>query len=156
MTRFLRPFSLFRRLSGQQTANGLSVSIALLAILFLHLESSPTPAGADVARRISSKQAFVIVAQKPESAQPTQPKETSQVEQSPLERAEKELVSKIQLIEKGVEYLAKMPDYTAQFVKQELVNGDLLDEQEMEMKVRHAPSPLMAPRLRSWLAFDMG
>jgi hypothetical protein len=43
------------------------------------------------------------------------------------------------MIERGLEFLAKTPDYTAQFVKQELVRGELLDEQEMEMKVRHQP-----------------
>ena len=43
------------------------------------------------------------------------------------------------MIERGLEFLKKTSDYTAQFVKQELVRGELLDEQEMEMKVRHAP-----------------
>jgi hypothetical protein len=129
----------YRRLSGQQKANGLSVSIAVFAILFLHLESSPTPAGSDVARRVSNKQAFVIVNQKPEPGPQSQVPDPSEEELTPEQRSEQALIAKIQLIEKGVEFLGKTPDYTAQFVKQELVNGSLLDEQEMEMKVRHAP-----------------
>ncbi len=135
---------LFRRFNAQQTANGMSFSIALFALMFLYLESSPTPAGADVARRVTSKHAFVIVQAKPEAAAATnaQPQQTTEVVQAdltPEQKHERDLLLKMQLIEKGLEFLTKTPDYTAQFVKQELVNGELLDEQEMEMKVRHAP-----------------
>jgi hypothetical protein len=132
-------FRLFRRVSGQQKANGLSASIAGTAMLFLHLESSPTPAGSDVARRLTNKQPFVMMAQKPEVPPQSTTVVATQETLTPEQRTEKELLGKIQLIEKGVEFLAKTPDYTAQFVKQELVNGSLLDEQEMEMKVRHSP-----------------
>jgi hypothetical protein len=136
MNRFFR---LFRYLDGQQTANGMSVSIAVFAILFLHLESAPTPAGADVARRVSNKQSFVFTPAPTVNAVEPERVNVDEVALTPEERAEKDLITKIKLIEKGLEFLAKTPDYTAQFVKQELVNGELLDEQEMEMKVRHAP-----------------
>lgn len=125
-------------LNSQQTANGMSVFIAAFAVLFLHLESAPTPAGADVARRPTNKYALVI-ASTPEKVLQAPAVDASSADLTPEQRLEKEITAKIQLLEKGVEFLAKTPDYTALFVKQELVNGELLDEQEMEMKVRHAP-----------------
>ena len=147
-----RSFRLFRCLSRQQTANGLSVSVALFAILFLHLESSPTPAGADVARRPTARQSFNFAAAKPEkSVNPVESTEP-QTELAPEQLHESQLAEKIRLIERGLEFLAATPDYTAQFVKQELVNGDLLDEQEMEMKVRHAPFSVYM----KWVAGDIG
>ena len=138
MNRCLR---LFRCLDGQQTANGMSISVAVLAILFLHLESSPTPAGADVARKVTNKSSFVMVQAAPAAAATTEKAagDASQQDLTPEERTEKELLAKIKILEKGIDFLKQMPDYTANFVKQELVNGSLLDEQEMEMKVRHAP-----------------
>ena len=126
-------------LNRQQTANGMSVSIAAFAVLFLHLESAPTPAGADVARRPSNKYSLQIASVTSEKAPQVQTTEAGASDLTPEQRTEQELAAKIQLLEKGVQFLEKTPDYTATFVKQELVNGDLLDEQEMEMKVRHAP-----------------
>ena len=134
-----RFFRLFRRLNRQQTANGMSVSIAVFALLFLHLESSPTPAGANVARRVVSKQSFVIAAAKPGAAAPGQMTASSQGASAAEEVSGNDLNAKIQLLERGLQFLKTTPDYTAQFVKQELVNGELLDEQEMELKIRHAP-----------------
>ncbi len=132
-------FKLFQRPNREQTANGLSLSVAAFAILFLHFESSPTPAGADVARRPSNKPSVVIAAAKPDSVAVRPKKDSPELEMSPEDRAHQDLIAKIRLLEAGMDYLAKTPDYTAQFVKQELINGELLDEQEMEMKVRHAP-----------------
>lgn len=137
----MRFFRLFRFRDRQQMANSMSIFIAAFAITFLYLESAPTPAGADVARRASSKHTFVMVASKPEvnTLPQSMEIETAQSELTPEQRSEKELLEKVRLIEKGLEFLEKTPDYTAQFVKQELVNGELLDEQEMEMKIRHSP-----------------
>ena len=113
--------------------------IALSAIAFLHLESSPTPAGSEVARRSSNKSAFVMALAKPATSAMVTQTDASNADLSPEERSHATLREKMRLIEKGLAFLDKTPDYTAQFIKQELVNGDLLDEQEMEMKVRHAP-----------------
>jgi len=134
-----RFFRLFSRLSCQQRANGMSATVAIAAVLFLHLESSPIPAGADVARRPSANRPFVIATAKPEQTKAVVQTAEVATDLTPDQLLHKDLVEKIRLIERGIEFLSKMPDYTAQFVKQELVNGDLLDEQEMEMKVRHAP-----------------
>ena len=133
-----RVFRFFRQLNGQHKANGVSVSVAVFALLFLHLESSPTPAGANVARRIVNKQSFVIANAKP-GASSTSASQAPGTTAGAEEIVGDDLNAKIKILERGLEFLAKMPDYTAQFVKQELVNGVLLDEQEMELKVRHAP-----------------
>jgi hypothetical protein len=134
MMRFCR---LFCCLDREQTANGMSISIVVFALLFLHLESSPTPAGADIARRPSNKLAFVIAAAKGESA--VHKTEGVPTDLTPEQQAEKSMAEKIRLIEQGLVFLSGATDYTAQFTKQELVNGELLDEQEIEMKIRHAP-----------------
>ena len=134
-----RLFRLFSCLSCQQRANGLSATVAIAAVLFLHLESSPIPAGADIARRPTNNRPFVIVTAKPEQVKTVVQTAEVSADLTPDQLLHKDLVEKMRLIERGIEFLTKTPDYTAQFVKQELVNGDLLDEQEMEMKVRHAP-----------------
>ena len=134
-----RFFRLFSSLDRQQTANGMSVSVALFALLFLHLESSPTPAGANVARRITNKSAYMMVAAKTSTSAQSFQSNSSQGQGGTAETASNDVTYKIQILEKGLEFLSKTPHYTAQFVKKELVNGELLDEQEMEMKVRHAP-----------------
>ncbi|WP_373652407.1 DUF1571 domain-containing protein [Schlesneria sp. DSM 10557] len=129
---------LFRCLSRDQAANSVSIMIALAAIVFLHLESSPTPAGADIARRITKKQTHVIAAARYASrgqAGGAEGSASGEGEDFALD----DLSGKIRLLERGMEFLGKVPHYTAVFVKQELVNGELLDEQEMEMKVRHQP-----------------
>ena len=132
---------LSRFLNGQHCANGLSLSIVGLTIFFLHLESAPTPAGADIARRTVNRQSFVLASiPVPSSEKATaSAADSSNADLTPEQRHEKALAKKIELIQKGLEFLAKAPSYTAVFVKQELVNGELLDEQEMEMKLRHQP-----------------
>jgi Protein of unknown function (DUF1571) len=139
VSRMKRFFRLFCCLNREQTANGISISVALFALLFLHLESSPTPAGANVARRITNKSAFVMAASNDSTSTHATLSNSTQGERHTAEIAGTDLTHKIQILEKGLEYLSKTPHYTAQFVKKELVNGELLDEQEIEMKVRHAP-----------------
>jgi hypothetical protein len=145
-----RFFRLFRSMNREHTANGISVSVALFAMLFLHLESSPIPAGANVARRIVNKQSFVIAA-KP--AQNTSLAATSaDTDDASGEITGDDLNAKIQILERGLKFLSKTPDYTAMFVKQELVNGELLDEQEMELKIRHAPFSVYM----KWMSGEVG
>lgn len=134
-----RLFRLFRCLNGLRTPNGMSASIAMFAMVFLYLESAPTPAGADVARRITNKSTFVIATATPEAAAKPQQADLGQTAETAEQRHERDMITKIQLIEKGVQFLSTVNNYTAQFVKQELVNGELLDEQEMDLKIRHAP-----------------
>lgn len=146
-----RLFRLFR-LNREHTANGISFSIAAFAILALHLESSPTPAGANVARRVA-KQANVIspnfLASSSANGGAALPGGT---EAGQEEITGDDLNAKIQILERGLKFLTTTPDYTAQFVKQELVNGELLDEQEMELKVRHTPFSVYM----KWITGEVG
>ncbi|HEY0982580.1 DUF1571 domain-containing protein [Schlesneria sp.] len=49
------------------------------------------------------------------------------------------LKKKVDLLEKGYTYLQEKPDYTAMLTKQEVVQGQLLDEQRILLKCRHKP-----------------
>ncbi len=40
---------------------------------------------------------------------------------------------------KWLAFLQQTPDYTAQFTKQELVAGELTEEQSIYVKIRHQP-----------------
>lgn len=128
---------LSRYLNCPSAANGLSIFVAVCSLLFLHLESAPLPAGADIARRHANRQQYVIASVKQEAT--SKEDDANDKDLTAEQRIEKLLKEKIRLIEKGIAFLDKTPDYTAQFVKQELVRGELLDEQEMDLKVRHQP-----------------
>ncbi|MBX3443001.1 MAG: DUF1571 domain-containing protein [Planctomyces sp.] len=43
------------------------------------------------------------------------------------------------LLQKGVAQFSTIPDYTSTFVKRERIGGDLTAEQQIQLKVRHAP-----------------
>ena len=147
-----RFFRLFQRMNRQQTANSLSISVALFALLFLHLESSPTPAGADIARRVVKKTSFVLAGSNSTNRSQSAGVASSSSPGTTDSNTITDLNGKIQLLERGLDYLAKTPDYTAAFVKQELVNGELLDEQEVELKIRHAPFSVYM----KWVSGEVG
>jgi hypothetical protein len=46
---------------------------------------------------------------------------------------------KLELLDRGREFLEAHPAYTAQLTKREVVDGELLDEQEISLKCRHEP-----------------
>jgi len=45
----------------------------------------------------------------------------------------------IALLEEGIRRLERLPGYTAEFSKQEVVDGELTDSQKMTLKLRHEP-----------------
>jgi hypothetical protein len=140
---------LLRRLSSlddQHKANGTAIAIALGAVVFLQFESPPRPAGADSTRLVATKTAPVMVMVQKQQLAP------EDEQQSPEQLAERSLRKKISFLERGLELLRNTPDYTAQFAKQELVNGELLEEQTMLMKVRHAPFSVYL----KWIDYDTG
>lgn len=143
----MRPF--FRRLNSldhHHKANGMAMAIACFTVVFLQLECQPRPAGADTIRLVVHKAAPVVM----ENSVPvTAP---ADVDLSPEQRSERALQAKVELLEKGVAFLKSMPDYTAQFSKQELVHGELLEEQTMQMKVRHQPFCVYL----KWIDYDIG
>ena len=49
------------------------------------------------------------------------------------------LLMQVLMLEKAEAVLSTMPGYTATFSKQELVAGELIDEQVMQLKIRHEP-----------------
>jgi hypothetical protein len=59
---------------------------------------------------------------------------------------------KLALLEKGHEQLSQSPGYSATFYKKERVNGKLLDDQVMEVKLRHDPFSVYM----KWLVGDKG
>ena len=140
---------LFRRLAalnGEQKANSSAIAIVVTAMLFLQLESAPRPAGADTFRVASAKAKPVVIAIR-------NPAPVTVDEQlTPELLAQKTLQRKIELLNKGVAFLEKVPDYTAQFSRLEVVNGELLEEQMTSMKVAHKPFNVYM----KWENFDTG
>ena len=120
-----------KSLDPQQKANGTAVAVAVLTIAFLYLECQPRPAGADTIRLAIAKPSAINL------------QKTAALEDdanlTPEQRAERNLTNKVAMLEKGIAFLMSTPDYTAQFTKRELVNGELLEEQTMTMKLRHEP-----------------
>lgn len=141
--------SLLRRaqaLHPEKKANLYAAGVALLALIVLRLECPPRPAGADTIRISATKVAPVVLTQKTQAA-PVEEKDLS-----PEELSHRNLQKKITMLEKGIAFLKSTPDYTATFTKQEVVNGELLDLQTMDIKVRHEPFSIYL----KWQDFDAG
>ncbi|MBC8113964.1 MAG: DUF1571 domain-containing protein, partial [Candidatus Saccharimonas sp.] len=139
---------LHRRLTAldhQHKANGSAVAIALMAVLFLQLESPPRPAGADTTRYVATKSAPVVAIRKTETP-------PSDENLTPEQLAERALLKKVELLEKGIAFLMQTPDYTAQFSKLEVVGGELLEEQTMLIKLTHKPFSVYM----KWMDYDTG
>ena len=134
-----------KSLEPHQKANGTVAVVVCLTIAFLHIEFPPRPAGADTIRLTSVKVGPVATWQ-PKALVPSDENLT------PEQLSERQLTAKIEMLKKGIAFLQTMPDYTAQFTKRELVNGEMLEEQTMAMKVRHAPFSVYL----KWLDFDTG
>lgn len=139
MRHWLFPFA---RWSPERKANGVAGLIALMAWGVLYLEFPPTPAGANSIARTSHKHRPVNIA----STQPVQAMasvsesaDSAGAAQTPEDPTLQGLKLKMALLEKGRTFLESIPDYTAQFVKQELVHGELLEEQSINFKCRHRP-----------------
>jgi hypothetical protein len=158
MLRWLRPLMAW---NSEQRANGLAGSIAFGALGILYLSAPPLPAGSDTVRIAAPKSRALQLqpATSPGQALANVPDPSVPVieisstrELTPEEAAERTLRTKIARLERGRDFLQKVPDYTAQFTKQELVAGSLLDEQVIYLKCRHEPFSVY---LR-WLTGDAG
>lgn len=66
------------------------------------------------------------------SSAKTAPEPVQALDKSPLDKA-------LKLARHSLKTLEKIKDYECIFVKQERVDGELLDEERLEMKVRHKP-----------------
>jgi hypothetical protein len=143
----------------EQRANGLAGMIAFGALGILYLEAPALPAGSDTVRLTAPKSRALQLQPKAVSpAVAASPETVEAIEISteraltPRDLAERTLKSKVARLQKGRDFLQKMPDYTAQFTKQELVNDELLEEQTIYLKCRHEPFSVY---LR-WLTGDAG
>lgn len=128
--------------------NGLAILISFTAVAILHLNFDPLPAGADLEPgkiNVAKFSSAVAVSLPAAHAGPVQ---TASIGESGVAartldfNAEANSLSLLLnqfLLEQGCERLSHIPNYTATFFKQERVDGTLLDEQVMEMKLRHAP-----------------
>ena len=132
-------------LDHEHKANGTAVAIALGAVLFLQLESPPRPAGADSTRFVATKSAPVVAIRKIE----TPPNDENL---TPEQLAERVLQKKVELLNKGIAFLTQTPDYIAQFSKLEVVSGELLEEQTIQLKLTHKPFSVYM----KWLDYDTG
>ncbi len=150
------------------SANMLAAGAFGIGVLLLTLEFQPHPAGSDLVM-ISLKRPSPVTLQipspvkLPEVAPVSRPDEILTTDssesvaaignavaaQSPSQVA---LERKVSLLQKGLEHLKNVPDYTAQFYKQEMINDTLSDEQCMFMKVRHEPFSVYL----KWLEGDRG
>jgi hypothetical protein len=141
-----RLFRIWSSLDAQRQSNLIAGGIVLAAIGFLRLEAAPVPAGSETmhrsaTRHLALKLEMPVVAN---LAAATTTSAESVADQtgaplSPAELARQTLERKLAQLKAGIAFLRKTPDYTAQFMKQELVGGELSDEQEISLKVRHEP-----------------
>ncbi|MBS0201563.1 MAG: DUF1571 domain-containing protein [Planctomycetes bacterium] len=136
-----------KSLNPQQKANSAAVAIALGTIAFLNLECQPRPAGADTVRLAVTKTTLNLTAQKVIVQADAAAKQLT-----PEQIHDRNLAQKVELLKKGIALLKSTPDYTAQFMKRELVGGEMLEEQNMSIKVRHAPFSVYL----KWHDYDIG
>ena len=135
-----------KSLETQQKANGMALAIVVSTIAFLQIECSPRPAGADTIRIVAIRPtALILTAQTP-------PLQSDDDPLTPEQLSERNLAKKVAMLEKGIAFLKATPDYTALFTKRELVNGQMLEEQTMAMKLRHQPLSIYL----KWLDFEVG
>jgi hypothetical protein len=142
--------------SSECRANGLAAGIALATIGWLALESPPAPVAADgirVANRRAPALRLAATSAPQALANVVEPVAPPVAEAlSPQEQSLRALRKKMEMLERGRQFLDEIPDYTAQFSKQELVDGELLEEQTMLLKCRHKPFSIYL----QWLTGDVG
>lgn len=127
----------------QTRANSLASLVAVGTVGFLYLQFPVEPAGAETIRLVKAAPKPVVIVQTttPALAAPSDgtSAEAGSATLSPEQQSEAVLRRKLAQLERGIAYLMGIPSYSAQFTKQELVDGALLDEQTMTIKVRHKP-----------------
>jgi hypothetical protein len=78
--------------------------------------------------------------------------EQSAAQDSSADESKANLARKIRMLEKGEAFLAGIDSYCATLSKQEVVDGELLDEQKIELKCRQKPFSVYL----NWLTVDPG
>lgn len=128
--------------------------IACAGISILYLNFNPTPVGADpdeLRNNLLDLQSQMASSFEIDSSASSGTAGNSQANPDRISGS-RALLLKLLLLEKGVERLRKVPDYTATVYTQERVSGSLLDPQIMNLKIRHEPLSIYM----RWLAGDKG
>lgn len=157
MLRWLRGLTAW---NPQQQANGMAGFIALGALGILYIEAPPIPAGSETIRLSHVRSQAIVLRPSANATQvmasvPVQaadPGASVAADLTPEQKTERALKQKVAVLERGRAFMKTVPDYTAQFSKQELVGEELLDEQAIFLKCRHEPFSVY---LR-WLSGDEG
>lgn len=127
----------------QSRANSLASLVAVGTVGFLYLQFPVEPAGAETIRLVKAAPRPIISLQPVAAvaAVPTGDATSANVAEvlTPEQQAAAVLQRKLAQLEQGITWLKGIPSYSAQFTKQELVDGELLEEQTMTLKVRHEP-----------------
>ncbi|MBA4031610.1 MAG: hypothetical protein C0478_12075 [Planctomyces sp.] len=175
-----RLFRLYCSLPTVHRANGVAVAVALVTLIGLRLEFDPSIAGADYRQMLVKKsqplkmsfgkdQTLVAggesspeVAIASATTAETLPAISADLVNSsvaapaatetPDSPQIANLRRKVDMLREGLTFLQQTPDYTAQFTKQELVAGELTEEQAMFVKIRHQPFSIYL----KWLTGDAG
>lgn len=129
----LRALRLLSVPAGAARMNCLAGMICLsaIAILFLNFQATPAGAGASTTKLLAEIQASSVSSL--ETAKPAGGARAA------IESSRLALEYHIAQLELGRHKLRACPDYTATFLKQERIEGSLLELQTMEMKLRHEP-----------------
>ena len=142
----MRPVRWTGRVTVSQFPNVLAASIAVVSFAFISASFGSSSADADV---VGVQQAVPTVILEPVLVSSDQAGESvesgvvaagDQSESSaggPSSRIG--LLMHVLMLEKAEAVLSALPGYTATFSKQEVVAGELSDEQVMEIKIRHEP-----------------
>lgn len=129
--------------------------ITAAAAAGLYLNFDVTPAGAEPAGRIDTSHLTAAVAPIPAEARAAAVDASSPFDADPptgLLQGKRALLLSLLLLERGMQKLAQIPDYTATFAKQERIDGELGESQAMQIKVRHEPFSVYM----KWIAGDVG
>jgi len=107
------------------------ICFSAVAILFLNFQATPAGAGASTTKLLAEIQAS--------SVSTLEAHQTASGPKASIESSRLALEFHIAQLEIGLHKLRSCPGYTATFLKQERIEGSLLELQTMELKLRHQP-----------------
>lgn len=157
MLRSILHFSHSRAKTHRHTFSSIFLVMAVIAVLYANFD--PMPVGASYTGKTASLaelQSSGVVYAKPKSAASetgsTNKSSTDANTQSAL-NSKTALMMNMMFIEKGIEKLKQVPDYTATFFKEESVVATKPPQSQIiNLKLRHAPLSIYM----KWLAGDEG
>ncbi len=140
------------------SAIGLIGTVAAGCFGLMPFVGSTIPADSTMHRVVAQKPVIPMVESDSLSGRASTPApgDLTQAEDAPevpvKSTIESNLRYKVELLERGKEFLQGIAHYTAKLQKQEMVGGELLDEQTMAIKCRHNPFSVYLV----WLSGDAG